>query len=159
MANKPTYEELEQRVKELEKEYLKCKRIEEALQIERDSLRNIFESIEDGIYIVNQQYDIQYANPVLVKRFGPYEGIKCYRYFHDRDEVCPWCKNKDVWAGKTVRWEWYSFKNERTYDLIDSPMTLSDGSIGKLEILRDITEHKQVEEAVQQSEKKYRTPP
>ncbi|MBW1911178.1 MAG: PAS domain S-box protein, partial [Deltaproteobacteria bacterium] len=136
---------------------LRLKRVEEALRIERDNLRNIFESMEDGVYIVNQQYDIQYVNPVLKKDFGPYEGIKCYRYFHERDEVCPWCKNKDVWAGKTVRWEWYSFKNERTYDLIDSPMTLSDGSIGKLEILRDITEHKQVEEAVQQSEKKYRT--
>jgi PAS domain-containing protein len=87
MAKKPTYEELKQRVKELEKESLKRKRIEEALQIERDNLRNIFESIEDGIYIVNQQYDIQYINPVFVKRFGPYEGIKCYRYFYDRDKA------------------------------------------------------------------------
>jgi PAS domain S-box-containing protein len=129
------------------------KRSEEALQLERDNLRNIFESIEDGIYIVNRQYDIQYVNSVLVKDFGYYEGRKCYEYFHDRDEVCPWCKNQDVWAGKTVRWEWYSFKNERTYDLIDTPMTLPDGSIGKLEIFRDITEHKKLEAQLQQAQK------
>ena len=119
---------------------------DESLQIERDNLHNIFEAIEDGIYIVNQQYDIQYVNPVLVKDFGSYEDVKCYRYFHDRDEVCPWCKNKDVQAGKTVRWEWYSSKNGKTYDLLDTPMTLPDGSRGKLEIFRDITERKQAEE-------------
>jgi len=135
----------------ISKNITKRKRIEEDLQIERDNLRNIFESMEDGTYIVNQGYDIQYVNQVLVKEFGPYEGIKCYRYFHDRDEVCPWCKNKDVWAGKTVRWEWYSFKNERTYDLIDTPMTLPDGSIGKLEIFHNITERKQVEEDLRQT--------
>ncbi|MBW1671780.1 MAG: response regulator, partial [Deltaproteobacteria bacterium] len=85
------------------------------------------------------------VNPVIVKDFGPFEGVKCYRYFHDRDEVCPWCKSQDVLAGKTVRWEWFSFKNDRTYDLMDTPMTLPDGSIGKLEIFRDITERKQLE--------------
>ncbi|MEA1935377.1 MAG: ATP-binding protein [Thermodesulfobacteriota bacterium] len=125
---------------------------QDLLRLERDNLRNIFESIEDGVYIVNQQYDIQYVNPVLVKDFGPYEGIKCYRYFHDRDEICPWCKNKDVQAGKTVRWEWYSSKNGKTYDMLDTPITLPDGSTGKLEIFRDITERKQAEEEL----KKYR---
>ncbi|MBW1937997.1 MAG: PAS domain S-box protein [Deltaproteobacteria bacterium] len=130
---------------EYAKDITQQKRSEESLRVERDNLHNIFESIEDGIYIVNQQYDIQYCNPVLVKDFGPYEGRKCYEYFHDRDEVCPWCKSQDVWSGKTVHWEWFSFKNDRTYDLMDTPMTLPDGSIGKLEIFRDITERKQLE--------------
>ena len=130
---------------EYAKDITQQKRSEESLRVERDNLHNIFESIEDGIFIVNQQYDIQYVNPVLVKDFGPYEGRNCYEYFHDRDEVCPWCKNQDVWSGKTVHWEWSSFKNDRTYDLMDTPLTLSDGSIGKLEIFRDITERKQSE--------------
>ena len=139
---------------EYAKDITKQKRAEQLLRAERDNLRNIFESIEDGIYIVNQQYDIQYVNPVLVKDFGPYEGAKCYRYFHDRDEICTWCKNKDVFAGKTVRWEWYSLKNGRTYDLIGTPMTLPDGSIGKLEIFRDITDIKQAREVLQESERR-----
>ncbi len=129
------------------------KRAKEALLSKRDNLHNIFESIEDGIYIVNQKYDIQYVNPVLVKDFGLYEGRKCYEYFQDRDEVCPWCKSQDVWAGKTVRWEWYSFKNGRSYDLMDTPLTLPDGSIGKLEMFRDITEYKKLEEQFRQAQK------
>ncbi|MCK5343237.1 MAG: PAS domain S-box protein, partial [Candidatus Heimdallarchaeota archaeon] len=63
---------------------------------------------------------------------------------------CPWCKNEDVFSGKTVRWEWYSFKNQKTYDLIDTPLKNPDGSISKLEILRDITEYKRAEEQIRQ---------
>ena len=128
------------------------KRAEDALRIERDNLVNILESMEDGVYIVNQQYDIQYVNSALKKDFGSVEGRKCYEYFHDRKEVCPWCKNQEVFAGKTVRWEWYSFKNQRTYDLIDTLLKNPDGSISKLEIFRDITERKRMEEALERSE-------
>jgi len=119
---------------------------DETVRFERNKLINILNTMEDGIYIVNQQYDIQYVNPILIKDFGSFEGVKCYTYFHDRTEVCPWCKNREIFAGKTVRWEWYSAKNQKTYDLIDTLMKNADGSMSKLEIFRDITERKQAEE-------------
>ncbi len=142
--------QLNKRNEQLRYEITERKRADKELHIERDKLENIFEAMADGIYIVNQQYDIQYVNSVLIKEFGIYEGRKCYEYFHDLIEVCPWCKNRDVLAGKTVRWEWYSSKNHKTYDLIDTPLKNADGSISKLEIFRDITERKQTEKELKQ---------
>lgn len=69
------------------------KKAEDALYREHNNLINIFNSMEDGVYIVNQQYDIEYINQLLIKEFGSFEGRKCYEYFHDRIDVCPWCKN------------------------------------------------------------------
>jgi PAS domain-containing protein len=69
------------------------KKAEQALELERTKLLNILDSMPDGIYIVNQEYDIQYINPALEREFGNVSGRKCYQYFHDRTEVCEWCKN------------------------------------------------------------------
>ncbi len=105
--------------------------------------------MQDGVYIVNRQYDIEYVNPVLAKEFGPYHGRKCYEYFHDRQDVCPLCVSQEVFAGKTVCWEWHSSKKDKTYDLIDTPLTLQDGSMGKLEVFRDITARKRTEKEME----------
>jgi len=130
------------------------KKAEEMLLSERDRLISVFKAMEDGVYIVNQQHDIQYVNPVLEEDFGAWHNRKCYQYFHNREEVCPWCKNEEVFAGKTVRWEWYSFKNQKTYDLIDTPLKNLDGSISKLEIFRDISERKKTEEKLLEDQAK-----
>ena len=140
---------LQQRLENLSKKLIKeieeRKRAENQLRIERDKLKNIFEAMVDGVYIVNEHCDISYVNPVLVKEFGGYEGRKCYEYFHGRTEPCPWCKNSDVFKGKTVRWEWTSKKSGKTYDLIDTPIIHTDNTLSKLVIFRDITEQKKLE--------------
>lgn len=148
--------ELRESNQELIKENEDRRRAEKELQLERDNFKNILGSMADGIYIVNKEYEIKYINPVTKKEFGPADGRKCYEYLHGRTEVCPWCKISDVLAGKTVRWEWHSSKNQKTYDLIDTPFRNSDGSISKLEIFRDITEQKKAEEELKKSEYKYR---
>ena len=142
----------------LQQEISQRLRAEKALRSERTKAINILDSIEDGVYIVNRQYEIEYVNPILKEEFGAVEKRKCYEYFHNREEVCPWCKNPEVFAGKTVRWEWYSPKNQRTYDLIDTPLKNPDGSIiSKLEIFRDISERKQAEKELRRANRALKT--
>jgi PAS domain S-box-containing protein len=130
---------------------------EEAVRSERQRLVNILDSMVDGVYIVNQQNEIEYVNPLLKGEYGPVNGRKCHEYFEGRKKACTWCKNQEVFAGRTVRSEWYSEKTNRTYDLINTPLKNPDGSISKLGIFRDITERKSAEEALRESEEKFKT--
>lgn len=112
---------------------------ESELRLERNKLKKILEATDDGVYIVSKDYDIEYVNPAIEKQFGEWRGRKCHEYFHSRETPCPWCKNAEVFAGKSVRWEFHVAKNDRIYDLFDTPITNPDGSVSKLEILHDIT--------------------
>ncbi len=122
------------------------KEAEETLRLERDNLFAILEAMKDGVFIVNEQYTIEYLHSELEKDFGPLESKKCYQYFHDKEEPCSWCNLGEVMAGKTVRWECSFPKARKTYDLIAAPFTNVDGTVSKLEIFHDITERKRVEE-------------
>ena len=127
------------------------KRADLSVERERDNLTNILDSMVDGIYIVNQDYAIQYVNPALRREFGDPGTRKCYEYFDGSKDVCPWCKNAEVFAGKTVRWEWFSRKTQRIFDKIETPIRNADGSVSKLVIFRDITERKQTEEQLREA--------
>ena len=103
MAEKPSYEELEQRIIELENGSLRRKKAEKQSQLEYSRLMGILDSIPDGVYIVDQHFNIEYINPVIERDFGKIQGRKCYQYFHDRAESCLWCKNEEVFAGRSVK--------------------------------------------------------
>ena len=132
-------------VLEIGNDITKNKQAEEALELERNNLRNILNSMDDGVYIVNAEYEIEYVNTILKNHFGETRGRKCFNYFYDTNEVCVWCKNDVVFQGETVRWQRYSPKSKKSYDLIDTPLKNPDGTISKLTIFRDITEQKKLQ--------------
>ena len=121
-----------------------------------DYLKDIFDVMTDGIYIVNRHCDIEYVNPAIRKEFGKPDNIKCYRYFHDLSQVCPWCVNQQVFKGKSVTWQWRNPKTGKTYNLFDTPLRNPDGSISKLEFFHDITDLVKTQEDLRISETKYR---
>ncbi len=122
----------------------------EQLAADRTRLKGILDALPDGVYIVNQDFDIEYLNPVLEREFGPVQGRKCFDYFHRRPSRCDWCKNKEVFAGQTVRWEWTSPRG-RSFDLFDMPFHNPDGTVSKFEIFHDITEARESKRRLQEA--------
>jgi PAS domain S-box-containing protein len=147
MKTKPTYEELEQRLKELEKEAAERKRMEDALK-ESDARHCAMVEAFDGlIYICSQDYRIEFMNQQLIERTGyNATGELCYRVLHDRDSICPWCINERVFQGETVRWEVKSPKDDRWYYIVNTPICHGDGAISKQAMILDITDRKLAEE-------------
>lgn len=60
------------------------------------SLTAVLNAMEDGIYIVNNQYTIEFMNKAMVDDFGEGVGRKCYEVIGKQDGVCSWCMADDV---------------------------------------------------------------
>ncbi|MGB7532243.1 MAG: PAS domain S-box protein [Halobacteriota archaeon] len=127
--------------------------LEEEIKRERDRLYSMFETVADGVYIVSKDYKVEFMNKVLKDEFGDHLGDICYKVFHNREEPCPKCKHPEVLEGETIRWEWFSHRVNKTYDLIETPLRNIDGTSSKLTIFRDITERKRVEQSLQRLSK------
>ncbi|MDY6844239.1 MAG: PAS domain-containing protein, partial [Thermodesulfobacteriota bacterium] len=134
---------------------IKNQQHEDTLYIDYKELMRLFDVLEAGVYVINEQYKIEYINSIVQKDFGIVGKRKCYEYLYDRSEVCPWCRNQEVLAGKSVRWMGALFKNNRYYDILNTPLKNADGTIFMLKIFHDITERKKDEEELRLSEERY----
>jgi PAS domain S-box-containing protein len=121
----------------------------------RNRITSTFESILDGIYIVDDNYNVEYMNDAMIKDYGKGIGRKCYKQFHGMQKACPWCRTKDVFAGKTVRWENYDKKLGKIFDVIEFPLKNEDGTISKVGIFRNITEAKKQENQLKVAQEDY----
>jgi two-component system NtrC family sensor kinase len=106
----------------------------------------ILKVINDSIYVVDQNYVLEFMNEAMIKDFGKAIGKKCHRVINNSGEKCAWCGAPEVFNGKTFHREIYFPSAKKTYDVTDMPLNNADGTISKLSICRDITQRKQREE-------------
>ncbi|MBI2851363.1 MAG: PAS domain-containing protein, partial [Chloroflexi bacterium] len=122
------------------------KKAQQLIQFERDRLVGILNSMEDGVAIMGPDFNIDYVNPPLKALYGEIGDRKCYHYFNNRDDVCPWCNNEEVLGGQSIRRDSEVIKTGRTYEITDVPLKNADGSISKLAVFHDVTERKRMEQ-------------
>ena len=131
------------------------KRAERALRESEAHYRAMVEAFDGWIYICSQDYRIKFMNGRLIDRTGyDASGELCYKALYDRDAVCPWCVHERVFKGETVRSELLSPKDNRWLYTVNTPIYHTDGSISKQAMILDITERKQMEEALKRSSEK-----
>lgn len=115
-------------------------------------LEYILDHVPDGIYIANQDYLIEYANPAVKNVYGNFEGKKCFEYFEASDTPCKTCNLSEIKNGRTVRSTYQSNATGRIFDSVEAPFVdYKTGEIFKFKCIHDITEQKKAELALRKS--------
>lgn len=130
------------------------KQAEAALQASEEKYRSMMEAMKDAVYICTLEFQVEYMNPRMIRLVGrDATGETCYSALYGGKEQCPWCVLDRIQSGEHVEYELAPPRNNLYYSITNSPIYHVDGSISKLSILRDITEHKAIESQLRQARK------
>jgi signal transduction histidine kinase/CheY-like chemotaxis protein/PAS domain-containing protein len=119
-----------------------------------DDIRNLqrrFEfilgSTRTGLVIKDSDHNIRYIDPETEKKYGPPGGVKCYRYFLQRDEPCPDCGMRKAFSRSTtvITEAVMPLEGNRPVQLIFIPYQDDSGEWLVAQVNVDITERKKVE--------------
>ena len=159
MARKPTYEELEERVRGLQKEAAKRELAEQALRESEEKLRALFEACPDGILVMDiETKRYRYANEASCKLLGYSEeeitglGISDV---HPEDKLEYVMSEFEAHVkGQITSAESVPFlRKDGTIVYVDisgTPVVI-DGKNCSIGFLRDITERRRAEEALRRA--------
>jgi len=124
------------------------------------SLADIFNSIQDGISVLDKDFNILKVNPTMEKWFehkAPLVGKKCYDAYHGRQAQCESCPSiRTIESGKSAcevvpktgpRDEVIGWLDLHSFPMRDS----KTGELsGVIEYVRDITDRRKAEDALRQ---------
>ncbi len=155
--------ELRQRIAELEASEMQYKRVEKALRESKDKYSTIVEKGNDGVAIA-QHGKIKFANSKLLDLFGFTLDETVGKPFIDfitpefRDFVMGQYKNRI--AGEDVPYKYeinlYTKDGKKIPVEINACLIEYEGKQADLVIVREISERKEVEKELRESEKKFR---
>ena len=163
MANKPTYEELEQRLKDFENGTLAPKRSEEAIHRNAERFRRLFEQASDSFFVHDfNNGKIVDANESACKNLGYTRdellelNVSDIEIGDSPEAILENCDNVKK-GGQVIVEGIHRRKDGSTFPVeISLGMLQDENPALLLAIARDTTERKKVREALQESEEKHR---
>jgi len=136
------------------------------LHIDNESLSkewtNTFNSVDDIIFVLDKEHTIIRANRQAFKRFGKTNeqlvGSHCYAIMHCSDSPIQGCPHSKLLKdGKPHSFELFDEPTQEYFQVNVYPTYDSEGDlIGSVHVLRDITELKEKEAALKESEQNYK---
>jgi len=143
--------------------YEKERKTDEELRGGERFLQDIFDSIQDGISVLDKDFNIVRVNRWINEIYGDNSliiGKKCYKIYQKRESVCPWCPSlKALETGEVQSLITpYPYEERPTGWNFLSCYPLKDESgmvVGVIEYVKDVTELKRKEEELRLSEINY----
>ncbi|NOX34378.1 MAG: PAS domain S-box protein [Deltaproteobacteria bacterium] len=119
-------------------------------------LLDALDAFEEGIYIINDDYTVEYMNKFMKELFGDGVGRKCHEVLTGSGKPCDWCKYDEVFINnETHHSEVYVESVDKIFSLSELPVTNQDGTKSKLSLYRDITHNVRQEEKLKSSRASY----
>ena len=162
MIQKPTHEEFEQRIQELNKEVLERKRAEEALEESETRYRRLFETAQDGILILDADTgQIEDANQFIIDMMGysheEFLGKKLWEIGSFRDIEESQSAFRVLKEKEYIRYEHLPLETRDgrhiSVEFISNVYLVNHKKVIQCNI-RDITKRERAEEALRESEQK-----
>jgi len=158
MGQNPTYKELEQRIRELEKEQKDHKKMYLSSQHPDSFYQIILENISDAVIITNDQGDMVYVCPNTENIFGlsDTEVLK-FQLIQKLigGDIFSLSELKKQGEIQNIEWSIKDSSEQKRFLLINvKSVNIKNGTI--LYVMRDIIDRKQVEMSLTESEEKFR---
>ncbi|MFX1574721.1 MAG: PAS domain S-box protein [Promethearchaeota archaeon] len=141
------------------------KKAEQELKEAEKFLSNIFNSIQNGICVLDADFNIISINPKIEEWFSsskPILGKKCFQVLRDREEKCENCKCNEILNMKEnfCLNQLYKERNGEFHQIFDIfSFALYDQETGKakgiIKYIQDVSEQKKAEQRLKESESKY----
>ncbi|MBW2563360.1 MAG: PAS domain S-box protein [Deltaproteobacteria bacterium] len=166
MPKKSTYEELEKQIQELEQTESELKTADKALRESKEKYKTIIENIEDGYYEVDITGSFTFHNDSMCKILGyskdELTGLNNRRYMDEENAKKVFkAFNRVYKTGQPYKaFDWELIRKDGSRCYVETSVALKKDSkghpIGFQGIARDITKRKQAEEALRESEERFR---
>ena len=123
-------------------------------QTDPQALLTILDNVDALIYVADMDtHELLFMNDYGRRVWGEPAGRKCWAVLQGRDGPCPFCTNHRLVDGQgeptePLVWEFRNEANGRWYQCRDQAMRWPDGRLVRLEIATDITERREMEEAL-----------
>jgi len=118
------------------------KEFENQLRTERDKFHAMLSALDQGLHILNRDYEIVFQNENLRKTFGDKMGEKCHKVYKNRDEPCDNCQMREALDTGEIRRGELIMDDGRWYQQSYVPFEDVDNETKVLILLRDITDEK-----------------